>query len=84
VSTKAILFTVENNLQKGLALQCLLWTQWPHAKEAQRSKMRNDEVRKSVHYRLPLFSREKLRRLSEKRVTSMTGILIELIERAKL
>lgn len=46
--------------------------------------MTKDEERKSVHYRLPLFSREKLRRLAEKRATSMTGVLVELIERAKL
>ena len=46
--------------------------------------MKADEVRKSVHFRLPLFSREKLRRLAEKRATTMTGVLVELIERAKL
>ena len=46
--------------------------------------MKADEVRKSVHYRLPLFSRDKLRRLAKKRATSMTGVLVELIERAKL
>ena len=47
--------------------------------------MRNEEEeRKSVHYRLPLFSRNKLRRLAKKRATSMTGVLVELIERAKL
>ena len=46
--------------------------------------MRNDEERKSVHYRLPLFSRDKLRKLSKKRATSMTSVLVELIERAKL
>ena len=47
--------------------------------------MRNEEeVRKSVHYRLPLFSREKLRQLARKRFMSMTGVLVELIERAKL
>ena len=46
--------------------------------------MTKDEVRKSVHYRLPLFSRNKLRRLAKKRATSMTGVLVELIERAKL
>ena len=46
--------------------------------------MRNDEERKSVHYRLPLFSREKLKQLAKKRETSMTGVLVELIERAKL
>tara|TARA_R110002020_G_scaffold187963_2_gene386494 strand:+ start:1484 stop:1624 length:141 start_codon:yes stop_codon:yes gene_type:complete len=46
--------------------------------------MRADEVRKSVHYRLPLFSRNKLRKLAEKRGTTMTSVLVELIERAKL
>jgi len=46
--------------------------------------MTKDEERKSVHYRLPLFSRNKLRRLAKKRATSMTGVLVELIERAKL
>ena len=46
--------------------------------------MRNEEERKSVHYRLPLFSRDKLRRVAKKRATSMTGVLVELIERAKL
>lgn len=46
--------------------------------------MSNGEERKSVHYRLPLFSREKLRQLARKRITSMTSVLVELIERAKL
>jgi hypothetical protein len=84
VSTKATLFIVETILRKGLALQCLLWTQWLHAEEAQRNKMSKEEVRKSVHYRLPLFSRDKLRQLARRRETSMTGVLVELIERAKL
>lgn len=47
-------------------------------------KMIKDEERKSVHYRLPLFTRKRLRKLAEKRATSMTGVLVELIERAKL
>ena len=46
--------------------------------------MIKDEVRKSVHYRLPLFTRKRLRKLAEKRSTSMTGVLVELVERAKL
>tara|TARA_R110000824_G_scaffold14921_3_gene63219 strand:- start:28 stop:168 length:141 start_codon:yes stop_codon:yes gene_type:complete len=46
--------------------------------------MSNEEERKSVHYRLPLFSRDKLRKLAKKRATTMTGVLIELVERAKL
>jgi len=46
--------------------------------------MRNEEVRKSVHYRLPLFTRVKLIKLAKSRRTSMTGVLVELIERAKL
>jgi len=44
----------------------------------------NDEVRKSVHYRLPLFTRAKLRKLAESWGTTMTGVLVRLIERAKL
>ena len=44
----------------------------------------NDEVRKSVHYRLPLFSRTKLKRLAKSWETSMTGVLVRLIEQAKL
>ena len=47
-------------------------------------EMKADEVRKSVHFRLPLFTRKRLRRLAEKRGTSMTGVLVELVERAKL
>ena len=47
-------------------------------------QMIKDEERKSVHYRLPLFTRKRLRKLAEKRSTSMTGVLVELIERAKL
>tara|TARA_R110002110_G_scaffold293427_1_gene507488 strand:+ start:1064 stop:1204 length:141 start_codon:yes stop_codon:yes gene_type:complete len=46
--------------------------------------MSNEEERKSVHYRLPLFSRDKLRKLAKKRETTMTSVLVELIERAKL
>ena len=30
--------------------------------------MRNEEERKSVHYRLPLFSRDKLRKLLKEKV----------------
>tara|TARA_R110002020_G_scaffold16172_7_gene57297 strand:- start:1010 stop:1180 length:171 start_codon:yes stop_codon:yes gene_type:complete len=49
-----------------------------------RETMSNEEERKSVHYRLPLFSRDKLRKLAKKRETTMTSVLVELIERAKL
>jgi hypothetical protein len=31
-----------------------------------------------------LFTRKRLRKLAEKRSTSMTGVLVEIIERAKL
>ena len=44
----------------------------------------NQETRKFVHYRLPLFTREKLRKLAKSWDTSMTGVLVRLIERAKL
>ena len=40
-------------------------------------EMKADEVRKSVHFRLPLFTRKRLRRLAEKRGTSMTGVLVD-------
>jgi hypothetical protein len=46
--------------------------------------MSNEEERKSVHYRLPLFTRKKLVRLAKARGTTMTGVLVELVERAKL
>jgi hypothetical protein len=83
VSTKATVFIVGKSLQKGLASQCLLWTQWLTPRR-RRETMSNEEERKSVHYRLPLFSRVRLRRLAKKRETSMTSVLVELIERAKL
>jgi predicted DNA-binding protein len=44
----------------------------------------SEEQRKSVHYRLPLFSREKLKKLAARWGTTMTGVLVRLIERAKL
>jgi len=43
-----------------------------------------NERRKSVHYRFPIYVIQKLRKLAEKRGTTMTGVLIELIVRAKL
>jgi len=44
----------------------------------------SEEQRKSVHYRLPLFAREKLKKLAVHWGTTMTGVLVRLIERAKL
>tara|TARA_R100000656_G_C3942063_1_gene126881 strand:+ start:177 stop:317 length:141 start_codon:yes stop_codon:yes gene_type:complete len=46
--------------------------------------MNEEEQRKSVHYRLPLFSRRKLKKLAKSWETTMTGVLVRLIERAKL
>ena len=46
--------------------------------------MNEEEQRKSVHYRLPLFSRKKLKKLAERWGTTMTGVLVRLIEREKL
>jgi len=43
-----------------------------------------NEKRKSVHYRFPNYVIQKLRKLAEKRGTTMTGVLIELIVRARL
>tara|TARA_R100001594_G_scaffold18177_1_gene36320 strand:+ start:5836 stop:5982 length:147 start_codon:yes stop_codon:yes gene_type:complete len=43
-----------------------------------------NEKRKSVHYRFPIYVIQRLRKLAEKRGTTMTGVLIELIVRAKL
>ena len=43
-----------------------------------------NERRKSVHYRFPIYVIERLKKLAEKRGTTMTGVLIELIVRAKL
>jgi len=43
-----------------------------------------NEKRKSVHYRFPNYVILRLRKLAEKRGTTMTGVLIELIVRARL
>ena len=43
-----------------------------------------NEKKRSVHYRFPSYAIQRLRKLAEKRGTTMTGVLIELIVRAKL
>ena len=43
-----------------------------------------EEKRKSVHYRFPLFVIRRLRALAKSRSMTMTGVLVELVSRAKL
>ena len=43
-----------------------------------------EEKRKSVHYRFPLFVIRRLRELAKSRNMTMTGVLVELVTRAKL
>lgn len=50
--------------------------------------MINQEVeevnRKSVHYRFPVYVIKKLRVMAKNRQMTMTGVLVELVTRAKL
>ncbi len=40
--------------------------------------------RKSVHYRFPVYVIKKLRVMAKNRQMTMTGVLVELVKRAKL
>jgi hypothetical protein len=43
-----------------------------------------EEKRKSVHYRFPVDVIKKLRVMAKNRQMTMTGVLVELVTRAKL